>query len=434
MAYLQLESNNPNFSYVISKNPASGMVVKTIRQGFGFGWFTERIITRTNSYNLYFTDKPEINSFSHESFSYLDTTGLCSPYAYLNLLDNFFRTAIQEQQEEDTKDTYKHTLFINFLTIENKKYFDIFSRFFTDYKFEYLEVTKERFSVKISTSKSIHELLNLTCVFLLFASLFDKDTYVRTEDDLLIKYLGSLKTIQIPYFIAYLFKINFLKEREKLEKHYFDLVEATREMVIFEFGNTLQQRKNWVKDRFNIPVLSDLGNFDLIDFGAGEEFNYRFLANLDAVQSYIPIDSDPEVRKEIDNKTEYKKLQKVQPCLEKISDIKNWNNQTVILATEVFEHIPFSLVETSFASMCMFSEVQNIIVTLPNFEFNQFYSSLDADFRHDDHKWEPSGFDCPYITTLIDIADSLGFNCITQRVGDVVNGIPCTLGLHFYRS
>jgi hypothetical protein len=434
MAYLQLESNNPNFSYVISKNPASGMVVKTIRQGFGFGWFTGRIITRTNSYNLYFTDKPEINSFSHESFSYLDTTGLCSPYAYLNLLDNFFRTAIQEQQEEDTKDTYKHTLFINFLTIENKKYFDIFSRFFTDYKFEYLEVTKERFSVKISTSKSIHELLNLTCVFLLFASLFDKDTYVRTEDDLLIKYLGSLKTIQIPYFIAYLFKINFLKEKEKLSKHYADLTQATRETTVFTFGNTLQQRKTYIKECFQLDSIARFNNFDIIDFGAGEEFNYRFLANLDAVQRYIPIDSDPEVRKEIDNKTEYKKLQKVQPCLEKITDIEHWDKPVVILATEVFEHMRFTLASETFTTMYSFPQVKNIIVTLPNFEFNQFYSNLESNFRHDDHKWEPNGFEDSRIQFLIKLASSRGFRHTTRRVGDVVNGIPCTLGLHFYRS
>jgi hypothetical protein len=50
---MQIKSNNPNFSFIIRKNPSSGMIIEAVRKGYLFGWYTGE-----NTYNLYFKDSP----------------------------------------------------------------------------------------------------------------------------------------------------------------------------------------------------------------------------------------------------------------------------------------------------------------------------------------------------------------------------------------
>ena len=62
MAIIKLSSTNPKFSHVIMKNPASGMQIKTLRQGFSFGWFKDE-----SEYCVYFKDSDDEISFKEIS-------------------------------------------------------------------------------------------------------------------------------------------------------------------------------------------------------------------------------------------------------------------------------------------------------------------------------------------------------------------------------
>jgi len=61
MAIIQFSSTNPEFSYVIAKNPASGMSIKSIRKGQAFAWFSNE-----NTYNVFFKDADNDLSYKEQ--------------------------------------------------------------------------------------------------------------------------------------------------------------------------------------------------------------------------------------------------------------------------------------------------------------------------------------------------------------------------------
>ena len=91
MAILQLTSNNPKFSYVIVKNPNSNMLIKNIRYGKLFGWFTD-----PQKFNCYFKDADnEVSYKSHpdESFEFVSTCKYNSAMFVINTISDYFHTA-----------------------------------------------------------------------------------------------------------------------------------------------------------------------------------------------------------------------------------------------------------------------------------------------------------------------------------------------------
>lgn len=51
MAIVQLRSTNPQLSFIIRKNPQSGMQLRPVRQGIAYGWYSDEA-----TYNVYFKD------------------------------------------------------------------------------------------------------------------------------------------------------------------------------------------------------------------------------------------------------------------------------------------------------------------------------------------------------------------------------------------
>ncbi len=40
MAFMQIGSTNPKFSFILKKNPESGMIVRSVREGHLFGYYS----------------------------------------------------------------------------------------------------------------------------------------------------------------------------------------------------------------------------------------------------------------------------------------------------------------------------------------------------------------------------------------------------------
>ncbi|WP_420871913.1 hypothetical protein [Cohnella rhizosphaerae] len=51
MAIVQLKSSHPQFTFLIRKNPSTGMQLRQIRQGMAYGWYSD-----DSTYNVYFKD------------------------------------------------------------------------------------------------------------------------------------------------------------------------------------------------------------------------------------------------------------------------------------------------------------------------------------------------------------------------------------------
>ena len=73
MAFLQLRSTNPNFSFLLKKNPASSMIAKELRKGVLFGYYSDA----GQTFNAYFRDAfNEISypEYKDQEFEYVNST------------------------------------------------------------------------------------------------------------------------------------------------------------------------------------------------------------------------------------------------------------------------------------------------------------------------------------------------------------------------
>lgn len=450
MTYLSLKSNNPNLSWILRKNPETKMIAKHVRKGFAFGWFSEE----DSRYNCHFVDPPDVLSYSNEGFAHLDTTGLTSPYSYLNLMSEFFRSAIEEREVNDVGG-FVHELQFNYTNLENTKYLEIFPRHFESegFLFEFTEHTKDKYSVSIKTTgtRTVQELLNLGLIFLLFAALFDPSTWVQADEELLERYLKSFKIVKVPYQIMYLFKINFVRSVERMQRLKASLEEATSEICNLVYGNTLDNRKEWVKSKY----LANPTNY-IVDVGCGKEFNYKFLLNLlppivenpEAVQ-YFPIDIDEEVRKEIDSIIQRRHLVDLgcaETCYSSYDDFLKLNHaqlpnsSVTVVCTEVLEHMDFEEAELQILDFLVIKSVKQVLVTLPNYGFNKFYGMEQGVYRHDDHHWEPDK-NSDFFNYVRSICIGTGFSMSeVEPIGDQVSAKtyfelePCSFGFVLTRT
>src|SRR5208283_3610542 len=99
MAFLQIQSNNPQLSFLLRKNPQSGMLARELKQGTLFGWFSGKGDT---TYNAYFRDAPNSVSYKahpDQDFEYIDTSRYSSPQFVLNANSDLFHHVFSKTQE-----------------------------------------------------------------------------------------------------------------------------------------------------------------------------------------------------------------------------------------------------------------------------------------------------------------------------------------------
>lgn len=375
MAFLSIESSNPNFSYIINKNPINPAIAKSIRQGTAIGWFSG-----SQKYCVRFVDPPQKMSYNQAEFEYLDISALSSPSAYSNLIREFFSSLLKKESEFDATD-YQHQITLGFVKC-SKRNLDHFTKFFVEVS--YVERAKNTYQVVFASKEtSIRKLVHLTNLFCIFMIVADKKD-VHITEDVITKYLTSIKEVKCPYYIANLFKVQFLTTKALFNKFAPILQEACTENVTFEFGSTQAARQRWIESNLTIKN-------NIVDLGAGEDFNYAYLSrNLSGI--YYPVDRDETARKSIIRKTEYKKFDKVADPVSDWNEVKDLlDSPTEVILTEVLEHNTLKEAKALLKEVLSHFCVKRVLITVPWMPFNQYYL-LDTEFRRDDHKWEGNGF------------------------------------------
>ena len=121
MATLKVHSSSKAFSFIIRKNPASGMIAKSIRKGTAFGWFQD-----PNTYCVAFFDGMDEISFAKkrgQEFAFLDRTRYNAPLFLSVALREFFQTALRKHNGE--QDVPGSSLSLEVSSIEIEREMDI---------------------------------------------------------------------------------------------------------------------------------------------------------------------------------------------------------------------------------------------------------------------------------------------------------------------
>ncbi|OMF22058.1 SAM-dependent methyltransferase [Paenibacillus sp. FSL H8-0548] len=413
MAIVQLKSTNPSFSFVIRKNPHTGMLLREMRKGMAYGWYTDE-----GTFNVYFKDADnEVSYKQHreDQFEYLNVSRYHTPLFVLGAINEFFASPLKAQDTKDTEE-YEHVFHINMIHIQLLRYIQFFEKHLTDYSFEAVHLADKSYSLTIKTHKSLHELMHVVSVLCLFLAMFS-DEYIDISDNVLMKYIRSIQIMDAPFYIRSLFARNFLASRDRFKKYKAELEKTDRYAIQLSFGGTAQQRRSYIGS-----VLP----FDksIVDVGCGEGFYaIPYAAKIEA--TYYAIDISEPLLEIVQRRAKGKELDNIVTFSSIDRFLEEYNGEQVdVVLTEVIEHMSLEEARTLIRQICKQVDFDYFVLTTPNAEFNAYYEL--SEFRHDDHKWELGRAE--FQEWLLEAVDMQDIETTFIAIGDGVNGIQTTQG------
>lgn len=441
MSIVQLKSENKMLSFIISKNPSSGLTAKTLRKGVLFGYFTKGEET---SYNVFFKDGSDEVSFpayEGEDFEYLNETRYNSASFVVNAIDEMFRSAFKSNEFNTPSGPKKDkggeisTFFINMIHVRNKRYIDAFEDYFPNYKVDAELICGNNYRITITTKKSIFELLNFVSLFAIFNAIVNNEPNFIGEENV-AKYIKCMNIIDAPYFLRYLFKIRFIKGMNLFNKNIEglgvvkeEISRSSKSKIEMTFGDTWQARQMAIEERLEFKN-------DIIDVGCGEgKYITRFSKYMKGL-NYYAVDVDDEVRSDAERRVKNKGLKNVQffKAVDEllIHDLFTTENTRPvdIICTEVIEHMTPEAAEELMKKILDIPNKRSLIVTTPDVRFNVNYF-MDG-MRHDDHdfEWDNKQFKNFMQTCLEEsVHNSLIESVEWFGIGDVVNGVTPSQGI-----
>lgn len=414
MAFMQIGSTNPKFSFILKKNPSSGMLVRLLREGHLFGYYSNE----DKIFNCYFRDSDSEISykrFKDEEFEYINPSRYNAPEFVLDSISEFLEHIIKKENEFDIEG-YDNFLMINMINIK-RKYLDIFQRYFKNISICSEEICANNFRLKFTTRGTLKELLSFVQLFAFFNIL--KNRYLAEDE--IAKYTKQLIKAKAPYFIKYIFKISALKDRKNFYKYKKSLEENSfgNEVIEFKYGYAYDQR---------IDIVESLLDFkrSIIDFGCGEgNFANRFYSRFEKTnKKYYAIDKDEE---------------KLKIVKKRIKDAENVNVGTAfpdlngeyvdVIISEVVEHMHKEEATNLVKDMLQKDIVKNLIITTPNKDFNQYFNFDSEEMRCEDHQFEMGKEE--FMNWIGEVVKDRKNELSVQflDIGDRVNSVPLTLGV-----
>lgn len=427
MAIMHLKSTNDNLSFVLQKNPASGMFIKNCRAGLLFAFFPKfGGVSSKTEYVIHFRDSADEISYKRhpdENFEYLNSSKYNDARFINDAIQEILHSAREGKGDSATYDVPANHEIVFTLCETQYKTIDIFKRYFQDVEITSTEVSKDNYSLSFKSNEpmKLQRLLMVVNLFGVFAWL-NSPTYSYFTEDLVKKYVRIANEIDAPYFIKYLIKVRMCRSESKFITMKEELEKSNRYSIKMDAGDTHDMRISWIK------LLIDCTR-PIVDIGTGIDFRYLkiFAPRLkDANLMYYAIERDDDAYERISAALKNRGLEDtvmVFKSLEEFLDYKNdylGNEIFDVLCTEVLEHNEYNDAQALVKKVKSSIKHNKFILTLPNAEFNQFYGI--EGFRHDDHKWEASMDD---VNNLM----PKGTNYEVHNVGDVVDNIPVSYGI-----
>lgn len=409
MAYLQIYSENPNFSYIISKNPETGMLLRKMQSGYATGWYSKN----NSVFNVYFKDDNDYSSFSNNpEMEYVDSQRYCAPEFVQKSIKTFFNDLINKESEYDTINKYKHTMFVNMFEMKNKIHLEKLLKHTDGFELKALEnVVGNSYRIEISTVNSFKSLINFMYVLSVFYSIMNNKNSLF-DDSEITKLTKALSNIKAPYFIIYIIKSRLIRSPKVFKANKETLENAAKENVTLFHGSTDIFRKEFITNEIKYRN-------NILDIGCGELRVYGKYVKRKALEkglNYYGVETDEKLFNWLKDNPDINKGFKIYYGLSRF--IRKYNNEKVdIILSEVIEHMDYSDACKLLEFIIKHINFEKIIITTPNKTFNKYYSFSDEDKRHDDHYYELTNNEFKNLISNVFINYKYRFN----DIGDVVN-------------
>jgi len=422
MGAISIISNEKDFSFIVEKNPLTGMTAKAIRKGYAFGYYSSE-----NRYNVVFFDDADEISFAKkmsQEFEYLDYTRYNSPVIVSNILKTFFSGALGKVKQYDHTGDY--TLYINSMEVKrfNKvmsllEYFDDFYVTFNKLKHEPVDEEEyyNNYSITINVkNKTFHQLLNFTYLFVWFIAKFDSVEMEKTID-IVKKMVKAANIISAPYYIKYMIKFLGIRKNEEFNQIKEEInKDKNHKLNISPFENQFC--------RYSTIASQITHDKAIVDVGCGEGM-YTRLAEKNP-NTYYAIDIDEKARQSVERRIKRDNLKNV-VVLKSVEDffLHGVTRDYIVILSEVFEHNEKEYMDRLFKTFFKDKHCKKLLITTPNKDFNKFYHLKDDEMRHPDHKFEMNKEETEsYFENLL---KDTNFEYSLKNIGDEVDDISTTL-------
>lgn len=416
MGLLILASTNPQFSYVIGKNPSSPPLEKAVSKGHARGAFSPS----ASSYYVRFQDDVFDSSYS-ESFEYLNGAQYYSVRMYQNLLEEYFGTLRNKGHKDDTEAGYTHSLRLNLVRVRrDQAIFRHLAGAYKDFQLSAEDVpglpAADYCTLTIEThTRSLQAVLQFAYVVLLVTG---KGNFTIDAQSIQ-KLLRQIVALGAEYYVRYYLSSRLLQSRKEFAACKPMLETHPSATLSLHYGTTQQQRKDWIV-RFLSPG-------SILEVGCGP--GYYAMALAPQVPTYYAVDTDAAELGKLRAKASEKQLHNI-CCFQSFAE---WKLEELkeplgaVLMTEVLEHMAPKEAVALLADVLTTLPSTRVIITMPNREFNVHYGFGPSEMRHEDHHFEPSRAE--FEAFIHEAAPSR--NGEYFAVGDVVNGVSVSHGYVF---
>lgn len=426
MATLKLYSSSDMFSFVIRKNPSSGMIAKNIRKGTAFGWFAD-----AHTYCVAFFDGIEEMSFAkgrNQEFAFLDRTRYNAPLFLPVVIREFFQTALKKRNEE--QDLEGSGLFLEISSVEIgragifQKLKDCFPGFELEAKPLQAGPETVDYSLKISTeTKTLHELLNLGYLMGYLLATCSRVEF-QVEQSILQRLIGACNLLEVPYYVRNLIRggcIHSLEDFRKVE----DIINGNGGHIKMSPYNNASARFYWVRSQLSRDM-------DILDFGCGEGRFFSLAARIPS-STYYAVDRDENVREKAEKTALRRELENV-IVLEDLDSFLQLDTgrEFLVIMSEVFEHNEPEAIKGDLQKLMAYPFCSQILLSTPNREFNANYLLQEGELRHEGHIFEMTAGEVEdYFSKLVQGTE---FSFVINKLGDEVDGVSAILTVTLTRT
>lgn len=428
---ITLSSTNPDLSFIIKKNPTGLPIVRPLRNGYLIGWYPKNIkdvpgdeFNNPQIYVIYFHDSPDACSFQMldkgNEAKYVNGGQYCSPLIVIGAQSEILGTALGKKDDLDV--SHFHTLTISGFWIKNMTIFRNLLDAFQEVQVELKHLLGHMYQVQMQYQGALYDFMSIISLISIITAMTNHEP-VMMENASIEKYTKLLhrsttnKVAHDGWYLRYIFK-----KRSRMTKKHLHLLDTPR--IKMTYGNTSDARCDFIW--YNLSNF----NMDFLDIGCGTDLSIRRMIHRRWNQGasisnygYYLVDSDPKVRERLANRG--------LSCHESIDDfyVNNPDFNGCMIMTEVIEHNDAEKAE-EIINIALSYRPSKIMITTPNFTFNQFFSSnpetLVKRYRHDDHQWEMTFEE--FQSWLSRIVDDTPYDIKFLGIGDTIDGIPITSG------
>jgi hypothetical protein len=380
---IEITSTNPMMSFIIEKNPntqreSNLAFERELRKGRLYGWFLD-----DQTFRMMFVDAKTESSFNkNQQFEYLDRTRYSSSYLPVAAIGTMLAKAMKVHNEHDLSgydSTFSCLIELSNFGLAQRMLRSMPEITLTPAEFNG-KPCRDLFHMKVTTNKSIHQMLNMVQVFCVMQAIEDWNLWIDMREQDANKYIRSLNAIDAPYYLRYTLQAFGISSPDVFKKIRADLAGGK---YVMHFGKTDEHRLNGI-----LPVLQRDQGPCLWDIGCGElKFTRKLARNYTNI---VAFDGNPEIQEKNIYRLKNRKIENVElrgMCTPE--SFADFQPGTDILMTEVLEHMPK---EDAIAILKTIAQLpfRRAIFTVPNREFNQFYGMAEDASRHDDHHYEPT--------------------------------------------